>query len=973
MVEANGNSEAYAISADGTKVLFASDADNLVLNDTNGSYDVFIKDLTTGEVTRVSTNGSFEGNGASYGGAFSADGTKVLFTSESTNFIDGDTNRSPDVFVKDLKTGAIISLSTDATGSVANGSSEETALSADGTKALFVSTATNLVSDDTNDVSDIFLSTISFSGGNDTVQSSVSYYLPNNVENLTLLGSDSLTGSGNDLANMITGSAGGDYLYGYGGNDTISGLAGNDYIDGGAGDDVLAGNQGDDYLVGGDGNNTYIYTEGHDIINNSEDYYSTEQDFGIGDTLNLSNLTRQQVAFTQDIQNATTLIIRSLNNVNDTVRIDNFFMSLSPDVPSLRPSNDAIEKIIFSDGTTLTATQVAAIIGNTAPQLTVDPFIVTTNEDSSITLSLLSNAVDADGQSLSLANVKLLDPSQGTLAFLDSQQVVFTPSPDFNGAVQLSYSVSDGIESVTGQAIINVAAVNDAPRTVSPLINRFVDEAKAFSYVLPVDAFVDVDGDVLSYNATLADDSPLPAWLSFNDKTQTFSGTPSFNDSDMLNVKVTASDGKLVTTQVFVLDVKNVNQTPVAVLNAPLLVTDEDVDVNIDLLARVTDPDNDVVMLQSLGANNGGLTLNADQTVTYTPFANFNGIDTITYTVKDELGATFTRTEQITINAVNDAPQLLSTPAILNDGTEDTAYTINTTDLLQGFVDVDGDSLSVANLYVTEGQIVSNQDGTFTFNPSPNFFGTVSLGYQVSDGNGGLVDISNTLTLASVNDAPVAPSAPISITNGIEDVAYTMTTTQLLAGFSDVDGDVLSVVGLTSDSGFLQDNADGTYTLTPNANFNGNITLNYQVSDGKGGVVDASNSFVVDAVNDAPELLSTPAILNNGTEDTAYTIQASDLLQGFSDIDSPSLSVINLSSSSGFLQDNQDGTYTLTPNTNFNGLIQLDYQVDDSNGGVVDASNSVFIQAVNDAPVAPSSPISLTAGHRRYRLHHSSQ
>ncbi|MBK9186383.1 MAG: cadherin-like domain-containing protein, partial [Moraxellaceae bacterium] len=467
--------------------------------------------------------------------------------------------------------------------------------------------------------------------------------------------------------------------------------------------------------------------------------------------------------------------------------------------------------------------------------------------------------------------------------------------------------------------------------------------------------------------------SPLPAWLSFNDKTQTFSGTPSFNDSDMLNVKVTASDGKLVTTQVFVLDVKNVNQTPVAVLNAPLLVTDEDVDVNIDLLARVTDPDNDVVMLQSLGANNGGLTLNADQTVTYTPFANFNGIDTITYTVKDELGATFTRTEQITINAVNDAPQLLSTPAILNDGTEDTAYTINTTDLLQGFVDVDGDSLSVANLYVTEGQIVSNQDGTFTFNPSPNFFGTVSLGYQVSDGNGGLVDISNTLTLASVNDAPVAPSAPISITNGIEDVAYTMTTTQLLAGFSDVDGDVLSVVGLTSDSGFLQDNADGTYTLTPNANFNGNITLNYQVSDGKGGVVDASNSFVVDAVNDAPELLSTPAILNNGTEDTAYTIQASDLLQGFSDVDGDTLSVINLSSSSGFLQDNQDGTYTLTPNTNFNGLIQLDYQVDDGNGGVVDASNSVFIQAVNDAPVAPSSPISLASGTEdtAYTIHAS--
>ncbi|MBK9186385.1 MAG: cadherin-like domain-containing protein [Moraxellaceae bacterium] len=91
------------------------------------------------------------------------------------------------------------------------------------------------------------------------------------------------------------------------------------------------------------------------------------------------------------------------------------------------------------------------------------------------------------------------------------------------------------------------------------------------------------------------------------------------------------------------------------------------------------------------------------------------------------------------------------------------------------------------------------------------------------------------------------------------------------------------------------------------------------------------NDFV--AVNHPPELLSTPAILNNGTEDTAYTIQASDLLQGFSDVEGDSLSVINLSSSSGFLQDNQDGTYTLTPNKDFNGLIWLNYQVDDGNGG----------------------------------------
>jgi hypothetical protein len=119
-----------------------------------------------------------------------------------------------------------------------------------------------------------------------------------------------------------------------------------------------------------------------------------------------------------------------------------------------------------------------------------------------------------------------------------------------------------------------------------------------------------------------------------------------------------------------------------------------------------------------------------------------------------------------------------------------------------------------------------------------------------------------------------------------------------LQGFSDIDSPSLSVVNLTSSSGFLQDNADGTYTLTPNKDFNGSIGLTYQVSDGTD-TTDASRSVFITAVNDAPIAPSSPISLTAGTEDTAYTIQASDLLQGFSDIDSPSLSVINLSSSSG--------------------------------------------------------------------------
>ena len=111
--EANAESYGHAFSADGTKVLLTSIASNLVLGDNNDVADVFIKDLITGEVTRVSTNASGEeGNDESTAVAFSADGTKVLFSSYAANLVDNDVNGNEDVFIKDLTTGKVTLVST---------------------------------------------------------------------------------------------------------------------------------------------------------------------------------------------------------------------------------------------------------------------------------------------------------------------------------------------------------------------------------------------------------------------------------------------------------------------------------------------------------------------------------------------------------------------------------------------------------------------------------------------------------------------------------------------------------------------------------------------------------------------------------------------------------------------------------------------------------------------------------------------
>jgi flagellin-like hook-associated protein FlgL len=157
-VQANGNSESASISADGRYILFTSYASNLVSGDTNGVRDVFLKDLATGVTSRVSTSqAGAQGNGQSYISAITTDGRFALFQSAASNLVTGDTNAVMDVFRKDLVTGEIIRVSTDSSGVQGNAFSSGAVASADGRFVAFLSTASNLVSGDTNGFSDVFI------------------------------------------------------------------------------------------------------------------------------------------------------------------------------------------------------------------------------------------------------------------------------------------------------------------------------------------------------------------------------------------------------------------------------------------------------------------------------------------------------------------------------------------------------------------------------------------------------------------------------------------------------------------------------------------------------------------------------------------------------------------------------------------------------------------------------------------------
>lgn len=157
-VEANGESYGATISANGRYVVFESDADNLVEDDTNDATDIFVHDLQTGITERVSiASDGTESDDSVSGADISADGRYVVFDSESDTLVVGDGNEYGDVFLHDRETGETTIVSVSTTGEQGWSDSEGPSISDDGQRVVFYSEAENLVAGDNNSQGDLFL------------------------------------------------------------------------------------------------------------------------------------------------------------------------------------------------------------------------------------------------------------------------------------------------------------------------------------------------------------------------------------------------------------------------------------------------------------------------------------------------------------------------------------------------------------------------------------------------------------------------------------------------------------------------------------------------------------------------------------------------------------------------------------------------------------------------------------------------
>lgn len=181
--KANGASSFSVINDNGNYLAFESMASNLVAGDTNGLKDIFLRDRQAGTTKRINvgTNGA-QANGTSVLNSISDDGRYISYTSQASNLVSADTNGLSDIFIYDRQTGTTERINIGTNGIQANGSSSASALSGDGRYVVYESEASNLVAGDTNDKKDIFIYdrqtkiTERVDVANDGTQSSVDSY-----------------------------------------------------------------------------------------------------------------------------------------------------------------------------------------------------------------------------------------------------------------------------------------------------------------------------------------------------------------------------------------------------------------------------------------------------------------------------------------------------------------------------------------------------------------------------------------------------------------------------------------------------------------------------------------------------------------------------------------------------------------------------------------------------------------------------
>ncbi|EMR6828294.1 tandem-95 repeat protein [Vibrio parahaemolyticus] len=647
-----------------------------------------------------------------------------------------------------------------------------------------------------------------------------------------------------------------------------------------------------------------------------------------------------------------TLTVRDTDTPEDqlTVSLENnsngYFVLVGNEVKLTQAGVDAVNNdelnlkdltisASVSDGVNPTANDSDSLIVNRvndAPVAKDD--IATTQEDTAVTIDVLPNDSDVDGDKLSIQSASVPE-AQGKVEIVDGK-LVFTPAENFHGDAEITYTLTDG--ALTDQATVNVTvnAVNDTPVVESNLADQTL--AEDFTpYTIDLNtAFSDVDN--VDGELTFSVSGNSNVLVSIENGIATISPTADWNGSETLTFTATDPSGESVSQTV------NFTVAPVADIVADKATVVEDMPTIIKVLGNdMFEGDDKVVSLDTNnGPANGTVSVNPDGSVTYTPNDNYHGADSFTYIVTSG-GVSESTTVNVDVTPVNDAPVAKDDIATTQ---EDTVVTI---DVLPNDSDVDGDKLSIESASVPKEQgTVEVVDGKLVFTPAENFNGDAEITYTVTDGQ--LTDEAKvTVTVNPVDDAPtIKVDAVESIT---EDAVNTDTVVaSLTVRDTDTPEDQLTVS--------LENNSNGYFVLVGNEvkltqagvdavnndelNLK-DLTISASVSDGVNPTANDSDSLVVNRVNDAPTVENAIADQELSEDFATYTIDLNDAFK-----DSDSALNFSVSGNSNVLVSIENGIATITPTADWNGSETLTFTATDPSGESVSQTVNFTVAPVAD-------------------------
>lgn len=631
-----------------------------------------------------------------------------------------------------------------------------------------------------------------------------------------------------------------------------------------------------------------------------------------------------------------------------------------------------------SGGTPLTDTDTVAITVtavNDAPVNTV-PASVTTNEDTpfSFTAGNLISVNDVDGNlattrltatngtvAVSLtggATISAGANSSATLTLSGTQTqinaalatAVYTPTPNYNGSATLTVVSTDAAGtplSDTDVINITVTSVNDAPVNTVPGAQTVAEDTVLAFNGAKLITVNDVDGNLSTtrltvlngkLNVTLGGGATISAGannsatltLSGNQTqinaalaTLTYQGNANYNGSDTLTVLSTdasaATDSDTVAITVTAVNdpptVPNYNETIVQDTTLSGAVVGTDVEGTA------------LTYTEGVSPTAGVLVLNPDGTYEYTPNAGYFGDDSFTVIVSD--GAlSATSTVNITVTQTNVAPHF--------ENNYD--FEVNENDVHHGgVVAVDenvGDTLTYSvTTQPTHGTVTMNTDGTYTYEPTADYFGPDSFVVTASDG--ALTGTTTVhVTVVEVKDPPVVPDYNKTVGQGFSLHDMVVAT--------DPDTAVLTYAshGLPA-HGSIVVYADGSYTYTPLANFSGADSFKIAVSDG--------TSTVFSTVNVTVTATPKPPVVVNDTatteRSTAVVITAASLLANDTNPGGGALTIASVQKPVNGTVSKSGTDITFTPTTGFEGEASFTYTATNAQGAQTTAKVTVNVTA----------------------------